>query len=320
MKYSRKRFFGQRFWGTKQKFGLLKYESWNIGDDVQSLAARQYLPHQDCYVSRDHLDEAKDWGPFKMIMNGWWLGPFKGEPLAWPPPPNIEPLFISFHGGRDELFDPKYRDYYKQFEPIGCRGYKTLERFTDLGIDAYFSGCLTLTLKNPYGDRPRTDEIYFVDPFSFGEGRDYPSINSKRFRKDLWEKFPEEIRNKATYLRHVVNMKPRDYINPYKRARMASQMLRRYARAKLVITGRIHCALPCLAMGTPVIFLTESEVLQSDSRMGGLIDLFRHYSHAQILDGDFNINWDRPDANPVDISHLAEPLRQKCEEFIKDTP
>lgn len=316
MKYSRKRFWGKRFWGTPQKFGLLKYESWNFGDDVQSLAAAQYLPHIDFDISRDHLHEATDFGPLKMIMNGWWLGPFKGEPLQWPPPDNIEPLFISFHGGRDELFDQKYIDYYKQFEPIGCRGYKTLERFTDLGVEAYFSGCLTLTLKNPYADQPRTDNIYFVDPFSFGEGRDYPNIGSKKFRNDLWEKFPQEIRQKATYLRHVVNLSPKDYIDPYKRTKFAQSLLDRYARAKLVITGRIHCALPCLALGTPVIFLTESAVLESDKRMGGLINLFRHYSHQQILDDDFPINWNTPEPNPVDISHLANPLREKCEQFI----
>jgi hypothetical protein len=316
MTYSTKDFLGRRFWGDVNKFGLLKYESWNFGDDVQSIAASQYLPHVDFRISRDHLSEVSKWGPMKVIMNGWWLGPFDGTPLDWPPPPNIHPLFISFHGGRDELFDKKYIDYYKRFEPIGCRGYKTLERMTDLGVDAYFSGCLTLTMKNPYADQPRTDNIYFVDPFSFGEGRDYPAPGSSNFRKDLWSKFPEEIRQKAEYIRHVANLSPSDYINPYKRYRIAQNLLRKYARAKLVITGRIHCALPCLAMGTPVIFVTDSEILESDSRMGGLIDLFRHYSHEQILDGDFDINWDNPAPNPVDIAPLAKPLRETCEKFM----
>ncbi|WP_264821067.1 polysaccharide pyruvyl transferase family protein [Acinetobacter schindleri] len=32
-------------------------------------------------------------------------------------------------------------------------------------------------------------------------------------------------------------------------------MLEKYSTAKLVITSRIHCALPCLAMGTPVIYI-----------------------------------------------------------------
>ncbi|WP_069791658.1 polysaccharide pyruvyl transferase family protein [Cyanobacterium sp. IPPAS B-1200] len=319
MIYSRKDFFGQRFWGNKNKFGLLKYESWNLGDDIQSIAASQYLPHIDFRVSRDHLSEVSQWSPMKMIMNGWWLGPFDGTPIDWPPPSNIDPLFISFHGGRDELYEKKYLDYYKQHGPIGCRGYKTLERLQDLGVESYFSGCLTLTLQNPYSEKERTNNIYFVDPFSFGEGRKYPTPNSKNFRQDLWEKFPREIREKSEYIRHVVNLKPSDYINPYKRYKMACNLLHKYAKAKLVITGRIHCALPCLAMGTPVIFLTDSEILQSDYRMGGLIDLFKHYTHTQILEEDFNINWENPEPNPVDVSFLATSLRQKCENFTGNT-
>ncbi len=317
MKYSKTRFFGGRFWGTPEKYGLLKYESWNLGDDVQSLAAAQYLPHIDFDISRDHSSEVRDCGPIKMIMNGWFIGPFNNEPIDWPPPPNIEPLFVSFHIGREELADQKYRDYYKQFEPIGCRSYKTLERLTDLGVEAYFSGCLTLTLQNRF--KERTDNIYFVDPFSFGEGRSYPTPKSKNFRQDLWEKFPEEIRNKATYLRHTVELKPPDYINPYKRTRLTQSLLDQYAQAKLVITGRIHCALPCLAMGTPVILLTDKEILSNDTRMGGLIDLFKHYSFDEILSGAMDINWESPEPNPVDISAMVEKLRTTCTDFMART-
>ncbi|MEM9770191.1 MAG: polysaccharide pyruvyl transferase family protein [Cyanobacteria bacterium P01_D01_bin.73] len=306
-----------RFWGSKERFGVLKYESWNLGDDMQSLAARQYLPTIDYYISRDNPSEFKDRGPIKTIMNGWFMGPFNGKPLDWPPPPNIHPLFISFHVGREELAAPKYKDYYKQFEPIGCRGYRTLELMTDLGIDAYFSGCLTLTLQNPYSDKDRTDDIYFVDPFSFGEGKRYPKLDSPDFRNDLWEKIPEEVREKATYLRHTADVPGEDYGNPYKRFNLTRSLFERYARAKLVVTGRIHCALPCLALGTPVIFLTDTKTLESDTRMGGLIDLFRNYSFDQILDGDFDVNWENPEPNPVDISEMAGKMRRTCEAFIK---
>ena len=36
---------------------------------------------------------------------------------------------------------------------------------------------------------------------------------------------------------------------------MAKKLLNRYARAKLVVSTRIHGALPCLAVRTPVIFI-----------------------------------------------------------------
>jgi len=37
----------------------------------------------------------------------------------------------------------------------------------------------------------------------------------------------------------------------------AYQLMEMYASAKLVATQRIHCALPCVAMGTPVIFINS---------------------------------------------------------------
>ena len=34
---------------------------------------------------------------------------------------------------------------------------------------------------------------------------------------------------------------------------LAKNLLNKYASAKLVITSRIHCAIPCLSLGTPVL-------------------------------------------------------------------
>ena len=42
------------------KFALLNYSTENIGDEVQSIAARRFLPRIDEYVERDKLAE---WEP-----------------------------------------------------------------------------------------------------------------------------------------------------------------------------------------------------------------------------------------------------------------
>ena len=55
----------------------------------------------------------------------------------------------------------------------------------------------------------------------------------------------------------------------------AEALLRRYATAELVITSRLHCALPCRAMGTPVIFVHPN--YYSDSRFDGLRDILDGY-------------------------------------------
>src|SRR5690606_35429742 len=55
--------------------------------------------------------------------------------------------------------------YLKKHEPIGCRDQFTADTLKAKGIDAYFSGCLTLTLDTyKVDDSERGDDIYIVDP------------------------------------------------------------------------------------------------------------------------------------------------------------
>jgi len=54
------------------KYGLLKYEEnkrfFNVGDNIQSLAAKQFLPRVDKYLSREKLADYKG-EKVKLIMN-----------------------------------------------------------------------------------------------------------------------------------------------------------------------------------------------------------------------------------------------------------
>lgn len=65
----------------------------------------------------------------------------------------------------------------------------------------------------------------------------------------------------------------------------ARGLIRRYAKAKFVVTSRIHCALPCLGVETPVIFVQAGSLydgtLRDDSRFGGLIEMFNVVSYEQ---------------------------------------
>ena len=65
------------------KFGLLNYSlSYNVGDQVQSLAAKQFLPQVDYYIDRDNLQDAEKIGEeVKVIMNGWWMSQSDNWPL-----------------------------------------------------------------------------------------------------------------------------------------------------------------------------------------------------------------------------------------------
>ena len=58
----------------------------NLGDFIQSLAAKQFLPHVDEYINREELSEYNG-KPVKMIMNGWYMM----RPENWPPSEVIDP-------------------------------------------------------------------------------------------------------------------------------------------------------------------------------------------------------------------------------------
>ena len=85
-----------------EKFALMVYDyggsevykpgSVNIGEYVQSLAAKQFIPHVDQFIDRDSIKYYCG-SSVKMIMNGWWTGLDGIEELS----PQINPLFISYH-------------------------------------------------------------------------------------------------------------------------------------------------------------------------------------------------------------------------------
>ena len=59
----------------KYSYGVLKYSSINIGDEIQSIAAMRFLPDIDEYVHREHICDFKPvhGEKTKIIMNAWWI-------------------------------------------------------------------------------------------------------------------------------------------------------------------------------------------------------------------------------------------------------
>lgn len=230
----------------------------NIGDYIQSLAARQYLPSVDEFVDRDQLG-AYAGGPVNMIMNAWHRLWDKCRVFS----PEINPLMVAVHLNNPEDATPETVAYFKRHEPIGCRDFHTLEFLKGKGIGAYFSGCLTLTLGKTYRvpESERTDDIYFVD-YRLGESPAidevlYPILNARK-------------RGQRCYFRTHYYPLSRDVQGGL---REAEALVREYARAGLVVTRNIHCALPCLALGTPVVFVIPKF---DPTRFRGLMNFFNY--------------------------------------------
>ena len=314
------------------KYGLLQYSyfgregCWvdeiNIGDYVQSIAARQFLPRVDAVVERDAI--AKYNGEkVRVIMNAWWHL-FKGNAV---PAEQIEPLYVSIHINNPQEIPPESIVHFKKHEPIGCRDYTTLRALKEHGVDVYYTGCLTLTLGKNYAVPPekRTNTIYYVN----FDKNIFVNLLKSKFTV-LTSFFPRKVRK---HLNDVIHTCVPDFnqcrhiyrdhsvplsLSPEENFRLADLYLRDYARAKLVLTSRIHCALPCAGMGVPVILMMNKP---KDPRFDGIKELLNHMGvdtsgeviqHFFMPPGSSNTLL----AGSPSIPAIAESLAQKCRDFI----
>ncbi len=318
-------------------YGIMTYDfqdRFNIGDYVQSIAARQFLPRVDRYVCRESLHEYA--GPdMKLILNGH----FMRFPPNWPPSARIHPLFISFHINPKRaagMLVEKGVEYLKKHGPIGCRDLSTLELLKGRGIEAYFSSCLTLTLGNRY--RHQSDEsIFFVDVlFRYPTWRSvFRSLNSFQKsltsgkiallgrRKRLLDRlFGRDIVQAAEHITH--EYPAREFPTEDSRFELADRILKRYEKARLVVTSRIHCALPCVAMGTPVVFVNGGFQQAQSGRFTGNSRLFNTVEILPngCIETDCDLDHIRKSMSaPVRTEHLeyVEGLAARCRQFAGDS-
>lgn len=283
-------------------FGYIAYSTTNIGDDIQAIAAKQFLPKtNNIPINRELVSSFSNRNKIPTIINGWFMHTkdicwwWSGNPLqkSWPPSLDIDPILISIH------FTPKFLPitlsqegikYLKQHSPIGARDIDTLKKLQEKNIPSYFSGCLTLTLNSSFPEREEV--IYAVD------------INSDCLR--ALEKY---TRCKIVQLTHGVPLTEFNATNYAERLLYAEKILDKYQKAKCVVTERLHAALPCLAFETPVLLIAGS-----DSRFGGLKELVRSCSKQEFINGNFDFDFDNPRENPKDYI----PIREKLINIMQD--
>jgi hypothetical protein len=260
------------------KYGQLVCDSGNIGDDIQSLAAAAQLPRTDFTINRDSIRDWRSDAPVALVMNGW----FSAEAATWPPASSIRPIFVGFHV--TDRFKPtlqQHVDYLKKFEPIGVRDEATGQFLQSLGIESELTFCLTLTFPERES-APQNGKVYLVDA---------PTIA-----------VPRSLRRSAVKMSHGVAP-----VASAARLAYAGELLKMYRdTARLVITTRLHVALPCIAMGIPVVFFADPR----DGRMkvvedvgGKIYDARLHSKFA--LYGALGSTLERVDWSPEPL-HITD--------------
>lgn len=131
----------------------------------------------------------------------------------------------------------------------------------------------------------------------------------------------KQLRN-AIFLSHIVRVgKNTELQTEESKLAYSDYLLRLYEKASLVVTSRIHCALPCLAMNTPVLFsigqyLRGKATNEDAGRLGGVEELF---NKIEINKSDVLNKIELPIVNKTDYKKYVELLSTKCENFIKES-
>ena len=337
-------------------------EGKNIGDYVQSIAAREFAGADAVYVEREALDTYRE-GDVKVMMNAW----FMTHPERFPPTDAIHPLFISFHlrpTVYDKFFTPAAIAYLKAHAPIGCRDLATVRELKRRGIEAEFTSCITLTLGERFKRKRPNGPPLIVDPYFLrlpkvklrrrdiwrvigvylysiphfftvralvrklkvfrywphNRERRYRWFYAAEFHRVYSPLFSDDFLLSAEYLTHKIL---KHGAGDEGLEKTAEAMLERYAGAPFVITSRLHCAFPCIAMGVPTVVPYHDKM--SNGRFDGNIELMNRVDLGQdwrlvrpdwLKTGDGRIHSaaDLPERN--EWRAYAADLAARCRRFF----
>ena len=273
--------------------GTITYtHSTNLGDYIQTIAAIKLLgegPFIHC--DREALHQYQ--GPkVRLLVNGW----FMHHPDHWPPADSIVPLFISFHinpTAADQMLNPAGVAYLKKHQPIGCRDGYTVGLLKKHQISAYLSACVTLSLKRsqfvpPKTPRsgilvlsalermlPNTDELWQQKKYIQWAIQLLKTPLKYRAAKKANQRLERFLSKQQRPIMRTSQILEAEFQQQEKYFEAAEKQLQDIAQAAVVITSRIHTALPAVALGTPVLFLSDGlEHPNQASRLEGLSDLF----------------------------------------------
>ncbi|GHU73509.1 hypothetical protein FACS189450_13430 [Spirochaetia bacterium] len=288
-RYEMEKFPGDGFWPRDG----------NLGDPIQCLAVENIYAKAGIkdllLVNRDDLN-TYDKEECSVVMQSWFGDYANLFPLPWSK--KINPVFIGFHLSkigqtRQRFITEKIAANMIPYQPIGCRDRNTRDFLLKQGVQAYFSGCLTLTF-DKRTVQPKNGKIFVVD---------LTASARKILPKHIFETADFSI----THF-YYWNNYPLSYEGALEFENQARTILERYKNeAKLVITSKIHCAMPCIAMGIPVIFIHEdAKDCERFDVLQGIIPMYRPQDAKYI-------NWN---PSPTNIDCLKKAIIKNTNDRI----
>jgi len=265
------------------RFGRMLHDSGNIGDFAQIIGLEQVYNKMN--VSPD------------IDINGWTgkidstvvnknsaiilpaVGLVTCDKIGITEPsyksPQIMPVFLGVaFSDMFAAYDFSHWLDDTQGLPILCRDQNSANYLSKLGYNGVFWGCSSLLIKKRKKE-PENGKIYTCDLDSVSSITNYIPESIKKEMIELeGQQLPGDLLKTLTWEERACVQ--------YEKMKERLQVLQDTAR--LVITSRIHLALPCIAMGIPVIKVSG----QREQRLQ-LIDAFiKSYRASEFGEIDWN--------------------------------
>ena len=276
----------------------------NLGDDLLTLAASRLLPRVDMALDADRLDEPlSDLEPDDRVVT-LLCGKVLAQPIHWPPERHIAPVMVGAHFSREDVWgipmtalDGAGLAYLRALAPMGCRDEVSMALMEEMHLPCRLTACLTLTLDGEHAPGAERKGIICCDV-------------PEDVLHALENALPAEDVQAVT---HQIDDPSRDF---HQRMEAARAMLERYAGAKCVVTRRLHCAMACLAVGTPVLLLYHADY-EDVTRFAPMSDMMRvqpvEAFLGEVKAGRFRPVWE----NPPQVRRWKETLRQAVTEGLR---
>lgn len=270
------------------KYGMLKYSSAtvNLGDYAQLEGIRQAykkmnIPEQEIIeIERNKISEY-DGEEYVILPMCGYFSKLRAISI-FPFPPKIIPVYIGFHCVDEDLIQQIAKEH-KKFGPFGCRDLVTMKLMRRYGLDAYMSGCMSICYPKREG-KVENGKVFLYDA------------------EEVMPFVPERLMKNAEII-GTSFPRMKYYAYDDRNEETAKRTLdERFGRirkeAELVVTMRLHVALPCIAMGIPVVF---AHVIDGayDNRFAGLDRILKVYQTSDYA----NIDWN---PKPIDLEDIKE--------------
>lgn len=154
--------------------------------------------------------------------------------------PRIIPVFLGISRDSTAITNEECQ-YFRRFEPIGCRDEAVFNFLDEKGVDCYLNGCITMTMDARKGI-PKNSRPYVIE--------------APQYALDA---MPQKIKDSAIFLENTCYGTYEDMVGT---GTLEELVRARYQELKenasVVITSRMHIASPCIGMGIPVVLVRST--------------------------------------------------------------